>query len=64
MFNVGCENGVERKFGRSISNEEIRRSFGMDIEGHPKIFLLWMNEGIDTVEFPVIAITSGLMNIK
>jgi len=52
------ENGVERTFGRSISNEEVRRSFGMDIEGQESLSFM-ESEGIETVEFPVIAITSG-----
>jgi len=52
------ENGVERTFGRSISSKEVRRSFGMDIEGQDGLSFM-ENEGIETVEFPVIAITSG-----
>ena len=53
-----AEAGVERQFGRSISNKEVRRSFGMDIEGQDSLSFM-ENEGIETVEFPVIAITSG-----
>ena len=52
------ENGVEREFAEGKSTEPTRRTFGMNVaEGDEMIFS--SDEGIDSVEFPVIAITSG-----
>jgi len=53
------ENGVEREFGRSTSTEPVRRSFALDISENDDMTFT-SDEGIETVEFPVIAITSGL----
>jgi len=52
------ENGVEREFGRSTSAEPVRRSFALSI-GEESDITFTSDEGIDTVTFPVIAITSG-----
>ena len=52
------ENGVEREFAEGKSTEPTRRTFGMNVaEGDEMTFS--SDEGIDSVEFPVIAITSG-----
>jgi len=53
------ENGVEREFAEgSKDTEPIRRSFALAVaEGEDMIFS--SDEGIDSVSFPVIAITSG-----
>ena len=52
------ENGVEREFAEGKSTEPTRRTFGMNVaEGNEMTFS--SDEGIDSVEFPVIAITSG-----
>ena len=53
------ENGVEREFGRSTSTEPVRRSFALNISEDTDMTFT-SDEGIDTVTFPVIAITSGL----
>ena len=53
------ENGVEREFAEgSKDTEPIRRSFALAVaEGEDMVFS--SDEGIDSVSFPVIAITSG-----
>tara|TARA_R110000824_G_scaffold72065_1_gene184129 strand:- start:959 stop:2215 length:1257 start_codon:yes stop_codon:yes gene_type:complete len=52
------ENGVERQFGRSVSEIPIRRTFGLSIEEGVDVNF---SEGEDfkSVEIPVFAITSG-----
>lgn len=52
------ENGVERVFGTGKSLEPVRRSFALSIGGEEELTLT-SEEGIDSVTFPVIAITSG-----
>ena len=52
------ENGVEREFAEGKDTEPIRRSFALAVaEGEDVTFS--SDEGIDSVSFPVIAITSG-----
>ena len=52
------ENGVEREFAEGKDTEPIRRSFALSVaEGEDMTFS--SDEGIDSVSFPVIAITSG-----
>ena len=52
------ENGVEREFAEGKSIEPVRRSFALAVaEGEDMSFS--SDEGIDSVTFPVIAITSG-----
>ena len=52
------ENGVEREFAEGKDTEPIRRSFALAVaEGEDMTFS--SDEGIDSVSFPVIAITSG-----
>ena len=59
MCNLWAEdNGVEREFGTGKSLEPVRRSFGLSFGGTEDVTLT-SEEGIDTVSFPVIAITSG-----
>tara|TARA_R100001244_G_scaffold87298_2_gene66814 strand:+ start:517 stop:1776 length:1260 start_codon:yes stop_codon:yes gene_type:complete len=52
------ENGVEREFGRTTPEEPLRRSFALTIDDSAD-FKLTESDGVSTVEFPVIAITSG-----
>ena len=53
------ENGVEREFAGEKTLEPTRRSFALsNLESEDMTFL--SDEGIDSVSFPVIAITSGL----
>jgi len=52
------ENGVEREFGRTTPKEPVRRSFALTVEDSAD-FTLTESDGVTTVEFPVIAITSG-----
>ena len=52
------ENGVEREFGRSISEEPVRRTFGLSLDS-PEDINFMDNEGFKSVEIPVLAITSG-----
>ena len=52
------ENGVERQFAET-SREPVRRTFGTSLGEEPKITFN-SEEGVDSVTFPVIAITSGL----
>ncbi len=52
------ENGVERTFAEGKSTEPTQRTFALSMgEGDDLTFS--SDEGIDSVEFPVIAITSG-----
>ena len=52
------ENGVEREFAEGTSTEPTQRTFALSMgEGDNMTFS--SDEGIDSVEFPVIAITSG-----
>ena len=52
------ENGVEREFAEGKDIEPVRRSFALAVaDGEDLTFT--SDEGIDSVEFPVIAITSG-----
>jgi hypothetical protein len=52
------ENGVEREFGRTTSKEPVRRSFALTVENNADITLT-ESDGVSSVQFPVIAITSG-----
>ena len=52
------ENGIERKFGRSLSKEPKRRSFALAIEEGISIEVNG-TEDKPEIQFPVIAITSG-----
>jgi hypothetical protein len=60
MCNIWAEeNGVEREFGRSTSKEPRRRSFALsNVEANDMTFNDG-NDGVESVNFPVIAITSG-----
>ncbi len=59
MCNIWAEeNGVEREFGRTTPTEPVRRSFAITV-AEDSDFTLTESDGISTVEFPVIAITSG-----
>ena len=52
------ENGVEREFAEGKDIEPVRRSFALAVaQGEDMTFS--SDEGIDSVTFPVIAITSG-----
>ena len=54
------ENGVEREFATdSKTTEPIRRTFAMSLEENSNI-TYDSDEGVESVTFPVIAITSGL----
>jgi len=53
------ENGVEREFAGEKTIEPIRRSFALSTLGESDVTFT-SEEGIDSVSFPVIAITSGL----
>tara|TARA_R100000231_G_scaffold53637_1_gene45108 strand:- start:105 stop:1367 length:1263 start_codon:yes stop_codon:yes gene_type:complete len=52
------ENGVEREFAEGKSTEPTRRTFALTM-GEEDNIKFSSDEGIDSVEFPVIAITSG-----
>ena len=53
------ENGVEREFAEDKTIEPVQRSFALSVnEGEELTFT--SEEGVDSVTFPVIAITSGL----
>ena len=52
------ENGVEREFAEGKSTEPTRRTFALSM-GEADNITFSSDEGIDSVEFPVIAITSG-----
>ena len=52
------ENGVEREFAEGTHVAPVQRTFALEVsEGNDMTF--FSDEGIDSVEFPVIAITSG-----
>ena len=52
------ENGVERQFGRSVSEIPVRRTFGLSIEEGIEMNFA-EGEDFQSVEIPVFAITSG-----
>ena len=52
------ENGVEREFAESKTIEPVQRSFALSL-GESSDMTFTSDEGIDSVSFPVIAITSG-----
>jgi len=52
------ENGVEREFAEGKTIEPVRRSFALSL-GESDDMTFTSDEGIDSVSFPVIAITSG-----
>ena len=52
------ENGVEREFAEGKSTEPTRRTFALSM-GEADNVTFSSDEGIDSVTFPVIAITSG-----
>ena len=52
------ENGVEREFAEGKTIEPVRRSFALSV-GESDDMTFISEEGIDSVSFPVIAITSG-----
>jgi hypothetical protein len=52
------ENGVERQFGRSVSEIPVRRTFGLSIEEGTELNFS-DSEDFKSVEIPVFAITSG-----
>ena len=53
------ENGVEREFAEGKDTEPVRRSFALSVSESEEVTFT-SDEGIDSVSFPVIAITSGL----
>lgn len=52
------ENGVEREFAEGMSTEPTQRTFALSMGEEDKMTFS-SDEGIDSVTFPVIAITSG-----
>jgi len=55
------ENGVEREFAtEGIPTEAVQRTFAIPMDESPEIMFNSNDEGVDSVSFPVIAITSGL----
>ena len=52
------ENGVEREFAESKTIEPVQRSFALSL-GESDDMTFTSDEGIDSVSFPVTAITSG-----
>ena len=52
------ENGVEREFAEGKDIEPVRRSFALSV-GESDDMIFTSEEGVDSVSFPVIAITSG-----
>ena len=52
------ENGVEREFAEGKTIEPVQRSFALSL-GESDDMTFTSDEGIDSVSFPVIAITSG-----
>ena len=52
------ENGVEREFAEGKTIEPVRRSFALSV-GESDDMTFISEEGVDSVSFPVIAITSG-----
>ena len=53
------ENGVEREFAEGKTIEPVQRSFALSL-GESDDMIFTSDEGIDSVSFPVTAITSGL----
>jgi len=53
------ENGVEREFAEGKTIAPVQRSFALSL-GESSDMTFTSDEGIDSVSFPVIAITSGL----
>ena len=53
------QNGVEREFGKQVSTKPVQRSFALSV-GENEDITFSNNDGVDTVQFPVIAITSGI----
>ena len=53
------ENGVEREFADDKTIEPVQRSFALLVNESEEVTFT-SEEGVDTVSFPVIAITSGL----
>ena len=53
------QNGVEREFGNQVSTKPVQRSFALSV-GENEDITFSNNDGIETVQFPVIAITSGI----
>jgi len=53
------ENGVEREFAEGKTIEPVQRSFALSL-GESDDMTFTSDEGIDSVSFPVTAITSGL----
>ena len=53
------QNGVEREFGKAVSTKPVQRSFALSV-GENEDITFSNNDGVDTVQFPVIAITSGI----
>ena len=55
------QNGVEREFAeQGIPTDAIQRTFAIPMDESPEIMFNSNDEGVDSVSFPVIAITSGL----
>ena len=55
------ENGVEREFATEGKPTEAKqRTFAISMDESPEIMFNSNDEGVDSVSFPVIAITSGL----
>ena len=55
------ENGVEREFAtEGTSTDAKQRTFAIPMDESPEIMFNSNDEGVDSVSFPVIAITSGL----
>ena len=52
------ENGVEREFGRTLVEGDKRRTFALSL-GESEDISFTEEEGVESVTFPVIAITSG-----
>jgi len=52
------ENGVEREFAEGKDTEPVRRSFALSVADSEQMTFT-SEEGVESVEFPVIAITSG-----
>ena len=52
------ENGVERKFGRTLDEEEKRRTFALSL-GEEDNISFTKEDDFESATFPVIAITSG-----
>ena len=53
-----AENGIEREFGRTLTEGDKRRTFALSI-GETNDISFTEEEGVESVTFPVIDITSG-----